>query len=171
MTKVHRNRLLFNALLVLMLLVSYVAGLRLPNYLQLNNTLHYSIFFFMGYALFYIDKHYNLVKYKYLLLFCCLLAMYLRSITIYSHLIYIALLIIVLYTFIPNKTTRLISLISENAFGIYLFHSPLIYITFTYFKDFNPLFVVLLNFIVFGYIALFISKRIRKTKFKFIVGE
>lgn len=81
------------------------------------------------------------------------------------------LTIINLFELIPNSTNKLLDKLGENSFGIYLFHSPLVYITFTYIPNINPLIMFILNFFVFGLISLLISLLIRNTKFKFILGE
>lgn len=86
-------------------------------------------------------------------------------------LIFAIFFLLIIYKIIPNKVNKYIEVISDNSFGIYLFHSPLIYITFCYFTNSNPVIVVVLNFIVFGEISLVISLLIRKTRLKFIIGE
>ena len=75
------------------------------------------------------------------------------------------------YKLMPNKTNKVIEIISKNSFGIYLFHSPLVYITYSFFSNCNPLFVVSLNFLIFGTIAFLLTVMIRKTQLKFIIGE
>lgn len=57
-----------------------------------------------------------------------------------------------------------LKLISSSSFGIYLFHSPLIYITCTYWRDCSPLFVLFMNFFVFGVVAFIISYDSSKEK-------
>lgn len=81
------------------------------------------------------------------------------------------LTIINLFELIPNTTNQFLDKLGENSFGIYLFHSPLVYITFTYIPNINPLIMFILNFFIFGLVSLFISLLIRNTKFKFVVGE
>lgn len=79
--------------------------------------------------------------------------------------------IFVLYAIMPKKSGKVISCISKNSFGIYLFHSPLIYITFSFFANESALFVVLLNFIIFGGVSLFITEFIRRRGLGLIIGE
>ena len=76
-----------------------------------------------------------------------------------------------IYSAMPDIPIALLNKVSRNSFGIYLFHSPLIYITFTYFFDYPVSFVVLLNFVVWGTIAYFITELVRSTKFKVLIGE
>jgi len=79
--------------------------------------------------------------------------------------------IVALYKILPNKTNKVFSIVDRNSFGIYLFHSPLIYITYYFFANTNPIFVVFLNFLVFGILSIVLTELIRKTKLKFILGE
>lgn len=57
-----------------------------------------------------------------------------------------------------------------NSFGLYLLHSPLIYITFTYLLNSSPIVVSLLNFFVFGGLAYLMTVLIRKTPMKLLIG-
>lgn len=74
------------------------------------------------------------------------------------------------YIFIPDRECKTLGFISQYSFGIYLLHSPLIYITFTYLKDENPLIVIGLNFLVFGAVSLLLSIGISKTPLKILIG-
>lgn len=53
-----------------------------------------------------------------------------------------ALTIINLFKLIPNTTNKLLDKLGENSFGIYLFHSPLVYITFSYIPNINPIILI-----------------------------
>lgn len=66
---------------------------------------------------------------------------------------------------------RIIDIISKNSYGIYLFHSPLIYFTFKYLPNINPLYIFVINFFGFGFIALMITIIMRKIKCAFLIGE
>lgn len=79
--------------------------------------------------------------------------------------------IFLLYAIMPKKNGKVISSISKNSFGIYLFHSPLIYITFSFFANESVLFVVLLNFVIFGGVSLFITEFIRRRGLGLVIGE
>ena len=72
---------------------------------------------------------------------------------------------------IPNKTNTVIRKISDNSFGIYLFHSPLIYIIYSSFIDSCPWVVLFLNFIVMGLLSYILTIVISKTRLKFIIGK
>lgn len=49
--------------------------------------------------------------------------------------------IFTLYAITPEENSKVINSISKNSFGIYLFHSPLIYITFSFFANESVIFV------------------------------
>lgn len=73
--------------------------------------------------------------------------------------------VITCYLIIPNKNNKIGILLSENSFGIYLIHSPLVYITYRFFSECIPYFVVGLNFILwggakFGSIDLFATNKV-----------
>lgn len=79
--------------------------------------------------------------------------------------------VLTIYLWIPNRECCLGLYLSKNSFGIYLFHSLLIYFTFTFFLNASPLIVVGINFFVCGGLAFAATQMIRKTKFKFLIGE
>lgn len=79
--------------------------------------------------------------------------------------------VLFIYQTIPENNNQIINKISENSFGIYLFHSPLVYITYAYIPNAMPLWVVLLNLVVFGILSFYLSEGIKKTKLKFVIGE
>ena len=83
----------------------------------------------------------------------------------------VGLWIINIYGVIPAKTRKEIKTLSEDSFGIYLFHSPLIYFTFTFMPNVSPIVVVLVNFFVFGGLAILITEAVRKIGLLFIIGE
>ena len=86
------------------------------------------------------------------------------------NLIIAGLLLIVIYAYIPEGNNKIIDVISKNSFGIYLFHSPLIYILLKVRTNYE-LINIAINFFVFGGISLVMTKYIRKTKLKIIIGE
>ena len=49
--------------------------------------------------------------------------------------------------------------------------NPLVYLTFKFLPNINPILMIIINYIVFGSISYLITYLIRKTKFKFIIGE
>lgn len=82
-----------------------------------------------------------------------------------------SLCILNLYGLIPQKTNKIAKKISEDSFGIYLFHSPLIYFTYAFISNASPILVVTLNFIIFGLTAMMFTEIIRHFNLSFIIGE
>ena len=81
------------------------------------------------------------------------------------------ILIIYRLDFKSISDNSILNKISNCSFGIYLFHSPMIYITCTYWNDLNPIFVLLTNFAIFGFIAFLLTMIIKRSRLKFIIGE
>ena len=55
--------------------------------------------------------------------------------------------------------------------GIYLFHSPLVYISFTYWPNIAPMAMAAINLIGFGSVAYMLTNLIRATNMGWIIGE
>ena len=81
------------------------------------------------------------------------------------------LLIASVYGMMPEKTCSVVKKIDRNSFGIYLFHSPLIYITFTLIPNARPAIVVFINLVVFGGAACGLTSLVRKTRLNLLIGE
>ena len=81
------------------------------------------------------------------------------------------LLIASVYGMMPEKTYSVVEKLDRNSFGIYLFHSPLIYITFATIPNAYPVIVVFLNLVLFGAVAYGLTELIRRTKLKVLIGE
>ena len=72
---------------------------------------------------------------------------------------------------IPQKANLLTEKISKNSMGIYLFHSPLVYISFTYWPNIAPMAMAAINLIGFGSVAYMLTNLIRATNMGWIIGE
>ena len=81
------------------------------------------------------------------------------------------LCVLVGYALMPNKRNLILSHISRNSMGMYLFHSPLVYLTYCYLPNINPFLMVLINFVGFGTLAYFITDFMRRINFRFVIGE
>lgn len=80
-------------------------------------------------------------------------------------------LVVCIYIFIPRKTNKSMSFIDKNSFGLYLFHSPLIYFMFVYKPNINPIIFALISFVGLGSLALAATLLIRKIGFGILIGE
>lgn len=82
-----------------------------------------------------------------------------------------ALCVVNAFGAMPRTTCDIVEKVDRNSFGVYLFHSPLIYITFANIPHANPAIVVFLNLVVFGAVAYGLTELIRRTKLKVLIGE
>lgn len=82
-----------------------------------------------------------------------------------------ALTILNIFEIMPNKSCTFLEKADKNSFGVYLFHSPLVYITYSLISNASPFLVVFVNLIVFGAVAYLLAELVRKTKLKFLIGE
>lgn len=82
-----------------------------------------------------------------------------------------ATIVLSCYTLVSKNTNRFVQSISRYSFGLYLFHSPLIYITFTFLRDSHPLLVFALNFFAFGALAYVVAVLAQKTPLKYLIGS
>lgn len=76
-----------------------------------------------------------------------------------------------IYLLIPRRSCAPLRLISKDSMGIYLFHSPMLYISFTYWPEINPLFMVLINFVGFGCVAILLTELMRRIHCGIVIGE
>lgn len=81
------------------------------------------------------------------------------------------LTIINLFELIPKKTNIFLDKLGQNSFGIYLFHSPLVYITFAIIPNASPILVVIINFVIGGVIAFLLTELFRNINLKLVIGE
>lgn len=80
-------------------------------------------------------------------------------------------IIMTAYKLVSRRQSKILNSISDLSFGIYLFHSPLIYLSFNYLPEINPYLMLLLNFAGFGSVAAGLTAIVKKTKIKMIIGE
>lgn len=87
------------------------------------------------------------------------------------HIFTMLILLVTAFMIIPNRHCKAADFFSKNSFGIYLFHSPLIYITFACGAEWNPGIVILINFVLWGGAACLLTLLIRRTPLKIMIGE
>lgn len=160
--------------------ILYLEGYRIGfGYPPLLNAYNYLIWFSMGYALnvyqYIIRDIYRNPGMKLIILVLTALLMayclFSDSVRVLITLGTKALCILNIYGAMPEESCELMEKIDRNSFGIYLFHSPLIYITFSTIPDTYPLIVVFINLVVFGAVAYGLTVLVRKTKLKVLIGE
>lgn len=121
---------------------------------------------------FFVEVHKLISSRKYWYLGISLIIAVVDTIVLKRADIWCAIMLISgIYLSMSNKYNRILDSISKNSFGIYLIHSPLIYITFTFFLNSNPIIVVFLNLAVFGTASYILTVLVRKMKWGVIIGE
>jgi len=144
-----------------------------------SNVCSYTIYFYIGFLINKNSTYVNSYKTKIISvsIFFSVLSILLSLNDLIKYniltLIIAIFILVILYSIDLEYIAKnsLMKIIGDNSFGIYLFHSPLIYITFTYWKNINPILVFVMNFLIFGSIALVISLVLKKSHMKFIIGE
>lgn len=81
-----------------------------------------------------------------------------------SNVFYSMVIVVGLFSLIPNTYNKILEEIDNNSFGIYLLHSPLVYITYTYMTNMSPFIVVSINIVVCGFIAFALTRVIKNSK-------
>lgn len=81
------------------------------------------------------------------------------------------MIVVTPYLVFPLETNAFTEYVDRNSMGMFLFHSALIYISFTLFPDIHPALMVLINFVGYGTIASLMTVLVRKTPLKFMLGE
>ena len=162
------------------LLVFYIVHIcadKAPNLLYLKLV---AVNFYWFYLEFVINKFHiidYLVKYRYYLtvgsgmtiLLMVLLEKYLLSSTFED--LCVSIFLCGLYCSVDQKKcSKFVTLISKYSMGIYLLHSPLIYITYAFIPNILPIKVVLINFGFWGSVALCSTIVVYHTKLRVLLG-
>lgn len=161
-------------------LALYMEGYRIGlGYAPLLGAYNYLIWFSLGYlmnqAQGFLKKLYSvpLIKWGLLSINIVLFSYYCstESVRVLTTLLLRAMCIINVYGAMPCRTCRIVEKVDRNSFGIYLFHSPLIYITFACIPNAYPAIVLFVNLVIFGAIAYGLTELVRKCKLRIIIGE
>lgn len=75
------------------------------------------------------------------------------------------------YGFMTSRRIGSLQLISKDSYGLYLFHSPLVYFMYMNYPDANPAIMLAVNFLVCGLVSFLVIGIIRKLRFELILGE
>lgn len=166
----NTNKYLDIVIFILLICLNIISN-HFPTYI--HHVSFYLLFFYLG----ILFNKYNLIsdlKNHYSLIIILILIIY----TLFSNnnlmlllVQVISLILLFKIDFTKLGKLKIINNISNNSYGMYLFHSPLVYLTFKFLPNINPILMIIINFIVFGSISYLITYLIRKTKFKFIIGE
>ena len=138
----------------------------------LNRVCQYLVYFFQGFLLNKYDEKIRKCPAKFragmvLLMAAAVCGFYLLD----KQYIVSFFLVAILYLLISDRSGKVTDLISENSFGIYLFHSPMVYITYSYFPDISPLSMIGINFFLLGGAAFFLTELLRRLHMGVLIGE
>ena len=138
----------------------------------------YSFWFYLGFC---INKYFSLGKTddaykKQFVPFLCILtgALIIYRINHISDVIKLLsalCVVITAYIIVPSKTNKVTEYLDRNSMGMFLFHSPLIYISFTFYPNIHPALMVFINFVCFGFLASLLTELIRRTPLRILIGE
>ena len=164
-------------ILIFLLVISLIAR-KLPVIFFIRNIATYMVWFYLGFLLnsLQIETKVRIkpyIKAISLLITIVISNIYIINITnnYYINYIFATLLIIEIYECMPNKSNRVINFLDNNSFGLYLIHSPLVYVWFYYFKNGNPYLVSFCTLVIGGIISLGIIYIIRKLHLSNMLGE
>lgn len=175
-------------MLILFAGANYLCG-RMPEAFQLQNATYYLFYFYLGYFINYTlvcitddkiappswlfadSKRSKTVVVSLLFAFTLLAGQIVERFTSIGYELYLSVVVLLMfYYYMPSFSNKFVNEISNRSYGIYLFHSPLIYTTAFLCPDINPWLMLFLNFVVFGSIAYAMTVILSRTKLKFIVG-
>lgn len=181
LSKINGNGIHDLILLVGLLFVSYSAkdGLFFQfGGTAIKRTFYYLFWFFLGYLLNKYSAKFAKVENKLNICNFLMLAAFLAFFSLYNTnggnvLYYLSAFtgVVSTYAIMPTKINRTFQFIEKNSYGLYLFHSPMVYITFSLFAESNPYLVVAGNVIILGLIAIGVTGFLRKTHLAFMIGE
>ena len=169
--RINRNQI-YIALFIVLFAISYFASV-IKNAPIIKNAFQYFVWFYLGYL---INRFENILinkKTRVISLVATIILMVLYFAHTSTEVKYLASTstVIFAYNIISNLYNKALDKIADNSFGIYLFHSPLVYITYSFLSEMNPIVVVSVNFFVFGGLAFYLTSLIKKSPFRIVVGE
>lgn len=163
---------LFIAILIIIVYLNGFSSIAIINYV-----VSWLPSFFIGYLIafnnYYFESIQNQKTFSVISLFILIILFKISSIVLHynlNHLISICI-IILLFLCSPNKRIKFIECVDKNSLGIYLFHSPVIYILYDNLSFLHPFILVPLNFITSIAISLLLIFLIRKFNMRKLIGE
>lgn len=166
------------ALVAISLVLKAISGFVVVPYI--TDVMTYDIWFVLGVVIHYVQQ----IREDVLVRFTNRISLYLiciLSVAVVLVLLLIAtrdfkalismIFVTLCYALVPRRTTKAINAISRNSMGMYLFHSPLCYISFTLFPSVSPYVMLLVNFVGFGMVAFALTEVVRRLHLGVLIGE
>lgn len=186
---IRKSRVMHAVMLFILVGANYLSG-RAPEAFQMQNATYYLVFFYLGYlinyTLLYIEekkitppcllftnkKSCKIIFATLLFALSLLAGQVVAQFTSIGYELYLSIIVLLMfYYYMPSFNNKFVNEISNRSYGIYLFHSPLIYTTAILCPDINPWLMLFLNFAVFGFVAYGLTVVIARSRLKFIVGS
>ena len=153
----------------------YFISPHIPNIFRFSDIAKYLLFFMTGYYFNMFDIFNLTRKWK---IATVIISIFIGGGILISHLdnsvckaIQSLSILSCLYIIVPQTSNRAIQFIDKNSFGIYLFHSPILYIGYRYFSAWPPYIYVPFQLMVCILISIIAIYLLRKIHCSFIVGE
>ena len=166
-------------IMILLYIVSIVSRGIPSGLFFVNDVMRYTAWFYLGYYMNWQGKENSSAALVELLIAFILLGLSLsRPLTSHSEVKSLIeciggiFLVMALFYIVPNKGNIVINRLSKDSFGIYLFHSPMLYIVFCYFSYLKPIDMVFINFILLLLVSVVLTETLRKFRLgRIAIGE
>ena len=161
--------IVFISLLVIMFSSRYLKEIPI-----LYNVSNYCFWFYLGFLINRLNNFSECAYIKFLPIICLvmiIIMLYTENVNRLIQFIIGLTFVFWIYNVIPDNHNIVIDMIAENSFGLYLFHSALVFITFAYIPNMSPFAVIIINFILLGVVSYLLTISIKKSKLKIIIGE
>ena len=153
----------------------YVISPYIPNIFRLSDIAKYLLFFMTGYYFNMFDIFKLSHKWKIVIV---IISVFIGGGILISNIdnsfskVILSLSILnCLYIIVPDISNRTIQFIDKNSFGIYLFHSPVLYIGYRYFSTWPPYIYVPLQLMLCILVSILVIYLLRKIHCSFVLGE
>lgn len=173
-----RNRL-FILLFILSIPVS-VISVKIPVYFGISNACKYFWSFFLGFLVNSQNLEKVLHKSRVILLIVSIILAFINIVGSFNYtylrigvpLFSSIVFVMCFYSFNFDFSNPFIETISKDSFGIYLFHSPLLYPLFYHGNNLPPFIFTIISFGVLGAVSIIITETIRKNRWlRICIGE
>lgn len=161
--------------LTVLFLISMVSGKLVPGGGLIYNVLNYFFYFYLGGFVYSKRDEISNFLNRHIAIFACIglvLNIGCAFLSMKPVNCFVACYdFCLLYSILSADNNKLIEAVAKNSFGMYLIHSPLVYVTYAFWGNSNPFLVVALNFIVFGIFSYIATELLSRTRISFVIGS